>query len=56
MFKRVAIVAFLFFILTVFSCGAVFANGFKNDALLDTEATGMATVFVAQADSFGSAV
>jgi len=51
MFKRVAIIAFLFFILTVLSCSAVFANGFKNDALLDTEATGMATVFVAQADS-----
>ena len=51
MFKRLTIVAFLFFILTVLSCSAVFANGFKNDALLDTEATGMATVFVAQADS-----
>lgn len=51
MFKRAAIVAFLSFILTVLSCNAVFANGFKNDALLDTEATGMATLFVAQADS-----
>ncbi|MDO8602559.1 MAG: outer membrane protein transport protein [Candidatus Omnitrophota bacterium] len=51
MFKRAAIVAFLSFILTVLSCSAVFANGFKNDALLDTEATGMATLFVAQADS-----
>jgi long-chain fatty acid transport protein len=51
MFKRFMVVASLFFVLTVLSCGAVFANGFKNDALLDTEATGMATAFVAQADS-----
>jgi long-chain fatty acid transport protein len=51
MFRRFAVIAFLFFILTAFSCNAVFANGFKNDALLDTEATGMATMFVAQADS-----
>jgi len=28
-----------------------FANGFRNDALLDTEAAGMANVFTAQADS-----
>jgi len=51
MFKRSMTIAFSFFVLTVFLCSAVFANGFKNDALLDTEATGMATVYVAQADS-----
>ncbi len=51
MFRQLAVIAFLFFILMVFSCNTVFANGFKNDALSDTEATGMATVFVAQADS-----
>jgi len=51
MFRQFVIIVFLFFIITVFYCDAVFANGFKNDALLDTEATGMATMFVAQADS-----
>jgi len=51
MYRRFKIIALLLFILMVFFCSAVFANGFKNDALLDTEATGMATVFVAQADS-----
>ena len=51
MFRRFVVIAFLFFILAGFSCNTVFANGFRNDALLDTEATGMATVFVAQADS-----
>jgi len=51
MFKRLMVIVFLFVILIAFLCSPVFANGFKNDALLDTEATGMATVFVAQADS-----
>jgi long-chain fatty acid transport protein len=51
MFRRLSIIAFLFFTLMAFFCNVVFANGFKNDALLDTEATGMATVYVAQADS-----
>ncbi|MFA4992300.1 MAG: outer membrane protein transport protein [Candidatus Omnitrophota bacterium] len=51
MFRRFAVIVFLFSVLMVFLCGPVFANGFRNDALLDTEATGMATVFVAQADS-----
>jgi len=41
----------LFFVLTVFSCDAVFGSGFRNDAALDAEANSMATIFVAQADS-----
>ncbi|MBU1852954.1 MAG: OmpP1/FadL family transporter [Candidatus Omnitrophica bacterium] len=51
MFKQFVVIVFLFFILVVFSCDTVFGSGFRNDAALDAEANGMATIFVAQADS-----
>jgi long-chain fatty acid transport protein len=51
MSKQSVVIVVSFFILAVFSCDAVFGSGFKNDAVLDAEANGMANIFVAQADS-----